>query len=89
MKVKEHLMMLGTKVQDKVTGMTGIVVSVSFDLSGCMQCFVNRGLDKDGKMLDGHWVDLNRLDAVGRSSMTPPTFDYETGSFDKAPPSKW
>jgi hypothetical protein len=47
--VKQQLLLLGYRVRDKVTGMTGVVSSISFDLYGCVQAIVNRGLDKDGK----------------------------------------
>ena len=50
MDIKKHLEILGFRVTDKVTGLTGVAVSVSFDLYGCIQVIVNPGLDKDGKM---------------------------------------
>jgi len=47
--VQDHLSLLGKEVEDVVTGMSGIVASVSFDLYGCIQAIINPGLDKDGK----------------------------------------
>ena len=46
MNIKSHLSILGKPVKDKVTGMKGIVSSVSFDLYGCIQVIVNPGLGK-------------------------------------------
>jgi len=48
--VKKHLSLLGLKVKDKVTGYTGVVASIGFDLYGCVQAIVNPGMDKDGKL---------------------------------------
>jgi hypothetical protein len=65
--MREHLELLGYPVKDRVTGYTGVVTSISFDLYGCVQAIVNPGLDKDGKMQDSHWFDTKRL--VKQSSM--------------------
>lgn len=59
-KVKEHLDMLGLKVEDKVTGMKGTVTSVSFDLYGCIQAIIHPGV-VDGKMAEQQWFDIARL----------------------------
>ena len=59
--IKKHLDILGLKVEDKVTGMTGVATSISFDLYGCVQVIIDPGLDKDGKPRDGRWYDIGRL----------------------------
>lgn len=75
--VKEHLNLLGLKVKDKVTGFTGIVSSVGFDLYGCIQAVVNPGLGADGKLQDQLWFDVNRLTVLAtRPVMTRPNFDF-------------
>jgi len=76
MDIKKHLEILGFRVTDKVTGLTGVAVSVSFDLYGCIQVIVNPGLDKDGKMGESVWYDKNRLVIIGNQRvMEPPNFD--------------
>ena len=78
--MNEHMRLLGTKVHDKVTGFSGVVSSVSFDLYGCVQVIVTPGLDKDGKHQDGHWFDAKRLvvdDA--KPVMEVPTFETVPG----------
>lgn len=76
MKIKEHINLLGFKVEDKVTGFSGVVSSVCFDLYGCIQAAVNPGLNKDGKLGDSHWFDINRLTVKSKKPvMTPPNFD--------------
>jgi hypothetical protein len=62
--VGKSLALLGFPVRDRVTGATGVVTSVGFDLYGCVQCIVNPGLSNDGKMLDSLWFDINRLEAT-------------------------
>ena len=45
----KHLDLLGMQVRDQVTGYSGVVTSVCFDLYGCIQAVVHPGTDKDGK----------------------------------------
>jgi hypothetical protein len=75
--IKKHLVLLGLRVEDKVTGMRGVVASISFDLYGCVQAVLNPGLDKDGKPRDQQWYDVNRLKVLSRKPvMELPNFDY-------------
>lgn len=60
-KASQHLQLLGHRVQDKVTGLEGVVTSVSFDLYGCIQAVIHPGLDDSGKTRDQSWFDVNRL----------------------------
>jgi hypothetical protein len=79
--IKKHLGLLGLKVEDKVTGLTGIVSSVSFDLYGCIQAVINPGLDKDGNQRPSHWYDVFRLTIINEKPvMNTPNFDYGTVS---------
>jgi hypothetical protein len=77
MEIKKHLELLGLKVQDKVTGMKGVVSSIGFDLYGCVQAIVNPGLGKDGKPTECHWYDVNRLKILSdKPVMDRPNFDF-------------
>jgi len=40
MLIKKHLDLLGHKVKDKVSDFQGVVISMSFDLYGCIQADV-------------------------------------------------
>jgi len=75
--IKQHMSLLGIRVTDKVTGFTGVVSSVCFDLYGCIQAAVNPGLTSEGRLGESHWFDVNRLN---RNSPDPvmdiPDFDY-------------
>lgn len=59
---ERHINLLGYKAKDKVTGFSGTVDSVCFDLYGCIQISLKPGVDKDGKIPDGFWFDVTRLD---------------------------
>jgi hypothetical protein len=75
--IKKHISLLGCRVEDRVTGMRGVVASVSFDLYGCIQAIINPGMDKDGKLQDSVWFDVGRLKVLSAEPvMTPPDFDF-------------
>lgn len=77
MLIRKHLDMLGLRVEDKITGMTGIVTSVGFDLYGCVQLIVHPGIDKDGKLKDPLWFDVGRIKVLDRNPvMERPNFDF-------------
>lgn len=78
--MKEHLRLLGFKVREKLTGLVGVVTSVSFDISGCVQGYVNPGVDKDNKTRDGCWYDTKRLEPLTKKSLLEaPTFEVVPG----------
>ena len=67
---------LGHKAKDKATGMEGVIISVSFDLNGCIQAVLQPGVDKDGKLADGRWFDLKRLEITSaKPVMEIPNYD--------------
>lgn len=71
----DNLKLLGLKVKDKVTGFSGVVTSISFDLYGCVQAIVHPGIGKDGKALECHWFDVGRLEILSKKPvMQTPTF---------------
>jgi hypothetical protein len=73
--------LLGHKVVDKVTGMKGVVTSISFDLYGCIQAVITPAIDeKELKPREGHWYDVQRLKVTSREPvMAVPTFSVESG----------
>lgn len=52
---------LGNTVKDKVTGFKGVAIARIEYLNGCVQICVKPCVDKDGKMLDGEYVDIHQL----------------------------
>jgi hypothetical protein len=72
-----HLDLLGRSGRDRVTGFEGVITSISFDLYGCIQVAVCPRVDKDGKLLDGKWLDVHRIEPIGiegSRSMPVPNF---------------
>jgi hypothetical protein len=79
MEIKKHMALLGHEVKDKVSDFEGVVISMSFDLYGCIQADVRpKGLKiDDGTPKQGYWMDVSRLEVVSKEPlMTPPNFDY-------------
>lgn len=62
---------LGYGVVDKLTGFKGVVDSVVYMLSGCIQAHVQPPLSKDGKMETGWFLDLDRISLVLMGPMAP------------------
>jgi hypothetical protein len=52
---------LGLTVKDTITGFTGIVTGYVQYLTGCNQALVAPKVGKDGRPLDPHWFDEQRL----------------------------
>ena len=57
---RESLGFLGKRVTDKATGLTGVITSISFDLSGCIQANIQPKV-VEAKNPTGTWTDLNRI----------------------------
>lgn len=75
--IQKHLSLLGLKVKDRVTGFRGVVVSVGFDLYGCVQAIVNPGADKEAKPRESQWFDVNRLEVLDKKPvMNQPNFEF-------------
>jgi len=56
---------LGKEARDKVTGFTGIITGHCEYLTGCSQYGIQPKVDKEGKVPDTRWVDVNRCEIVG------------------------
>ena len=52
------------KCKDSVTGLEGVITSMSFDLFGCVQAIVHPGLDDKGVIKDTLWFDVTRLEIL-------------------------
>lgn len=87
--VNAHLDLLGKKVRDRVSGFTGVVSSVSFDLYGCIQAAISPPIDKDGKLPDGRWLDINRIEIVDEKRVMPlPSYAASPAKHDHGPAEK-
>lgn len=74
--VTESLQLLGHEVEDKVGGAKGVVVSMTFDLYGCIQALVRLPFDKKaGKEGEVFWFDTKRLTVLSKKPvMNQPDF---------------
>jgi hypothetical protein len=88
--VNAYINLLGKTAEDRVTGLRGVMESVSFDLYGCVQIALKPPLDKDGKMQDGRWFDAARLkiDETIERRMPVPTFAKKPAEHDHGPAEK-
>ena len=76
MKAEQHLELLGLKATDSVTNFKGVITGISFDLYGCIQAVLQPEVDKDGKVPDGRWFDVTRLNVKSKKPvMTQPNFE--------------
>jgi len=64
---KQEVVELGDKAQDAVTGLTGIVTSTSKNLFGCNRAYVQPQADKNQKIADGFWCDVDSLKVLKKS----------------------
>lgn len=75
MQIQESINLLGLKVEDKITGFKGVVVTIGFDLFGCVQAIVRPSTNKDNKMLESEWFDVDRLKVTStKPVMNVPSF---------------
>lgn len=64
---QSHIDLLGFEVKDKVTNYKGVIVSICFDLYGCVQAAVKPKELRDGMPQDGTWLDVKRLVKTSKS----------------------
>ena len=69
---------LGATVRDKVTGYEGIATAHAKHLTGCDTLFVVPKA-KDGKMEDGNWIDIDRLEVAGKKKLISITVREKPG----------
>ena len=61
----KELELLGLKVRDRVTGLTGVCESICYDLYGCIQAVVRPPANTEkGEVPDGRWFDVSRLEVI-------------------------
>lgn len=75
MQTEKYFDLLGKKATDRVTGFSGVIESVCFDLYGCVQAILRAKADKDGKLENAHWFDVSRL-KVEKTARVMPVPDF-------------
>ena len=67
---------LGDRVTDRVTTFSGLVTGRIEYINGCRQFLVKpESLDKDGKIMDGVWIDEQHLTVVAKAILPDPFAD--------------
>jgi len=74
---------LGSKVRDRVTGYTGIVIGQTSWLYGCRRYTVQSQEMKDGKPVDAMSFDEDALETIEESKVVNPVKD--TGGPQREP----
>lgn len=62
--MSQHKFELGSRLRCIVTGFQGIAISRVEYLNGCIQYAIKPPIDKDGKELDGIYIDHSQLEFV-------------------------
>ncbi len=76
--MKKHIDLLGLKAKDVVTGFSGVVTTLSFDLFGCVQAVITPKVDDKGETQSGNWFDVTRLEILDENPVMPRP-DFEAG----------
>ncbi len=61
---------LGSVVRDDITGLKGISTGRCEYINGCVQFLVAPAVDEKGAYQEAHWVDDQRLELIGPSTVT-------------------
>jgi len=67
--IEQHLQLLGTHMKDIVTGIEGMVDSISFDVYGCVQGCLRTVANKDGTLPESRWYDVKRLKPTSKKRL--------------------
>jgi hypothetical protein len=84
--MQEYMKMLGRKGRDCVTGFSGVVASVSFDLYGCVQVVLTPAVEVDGKLGESHWFDAKRIEIIdNKPVISVPSFSTQRAGDEIGP----
>lgn len=77
---------LSDKVRCKVSGFEGIITGRTEYLNGCIQLLVNPRCDKDGKPVDGVWIDEQQLEVLEYNAIDLSGGEKPIGGPQNSPP---
>lgn len=85
----ENIELLGKKVVDKMSGAKGVITSISFDLSGCIQGTITSQSGKTPEL--SFWYDIKQFKVISKIPIVePPNYmgighvaEGKNGSVDK------
>lgn len=80
---------LGQRVRDRISGFSGVVTAYSQHLNGCDRVWISPPVDKDGKIVEGMWIDIYSLDVVDEQNcILPPETQKAIAEKPGGPPSR-
>lgn len=62
-------MKIGDRVKDKISGFQGIVTGIVDYISGCKQALVAPPVDKEKKLVESQWFDVQRLEVIKENAI--------------------
>ena len=62
---------LGDRAKDRISGLRGIITSRSEHLFGCARYWISPEDNKDGKPMDGCWLDEDAVEVIEPAALTP------------------
>jgi hypothetical protein len=79
--------LIGKKVRDRISGMTGVVSSIGFELcDNAMRAAISPPVDKDGKHVEGRWMSASRIEIVSDEQVMPvPSFSTALPTYGATP----
>jgi len=80
-----HIELLGMRGKDRITGFEGVIITVAFDLFGCVQVVLRPAQDKDGKLPDAHFFDVGRVEITDDARVMPLPNFYTPATHEKGP----
>ena len=82
--VDENKIQLGDQVRDMVTGFTGTATARIVFLNGCVRYCITPKVDKDGKIQEGIYIDVEQLEIISKPSTQRQS--RPSGGGDNPPP---
>ena len=77
-KSAEYLHWLGGQGQDHLTGMVGWITGITYNLTGCVQIYLDPGaLREDGTPTPGLWVDVDRVELAEDKKLRLPGHSWD------------
>jgi hypothetical protein len=79
--------LLGKKVRDRISGMTGVLSSIGFELcDNVTRGAISPPVDKDGRTVDGRWMAMSRIEVVSDERVMPaPSFSTAQPTYGATP----
>ena len=82
MKIESVVDILGFEARDIITGASGVITSVCFDLYGCIQVVLTPSNKKSGENYNT-WFDINRIVVSKKRIMDPVNFENKYNTFSE------